>query len=723
MAKRVCIIGAGPAGIAAAKTLIHDHPGKFHVTVFEQSGRVGGLWPVSKQDDGMVNPDMCTNQSRHTVSFSDLAWPATTPAFPKAWQVGQYLERYIKTYPGYEIHTNSMVIRAIITDYGKWRVHVRYLKTSSEAQEDYDHVIITSGFFSKPKQIPDMLQKSGRVSHSSKYRNLNDLLKGSSPAKTDRNIVVVGGQMSGPEVAASIALHISSDANSPGEKKKNMPSYAVTHVIQRPFWVMPLLLPNDPAVETSGSVETAAKKNNPAPTFLPLDLVSYNLEARPKGELSNTSGHITEAIAGATHTFMEQHLGSDQGYLGQEFTITGGVRKHPPILGISDSYTEFVRSGDIKVIKGRVTRQPDGQDSSVIVEDGKRQTVINDVAAIVLATGFEVSPSLGFLSEDLLQTLQFDTSGDEFPLALNVHSVISRKLPSLGFVGFYRSPYWSVIQMQARYLGKLWTGDSNAAKALEEDKTMDTMLALRGDPRRAQFPMGDYSWLMEDFSKILGIVRFEPKDPSARTGQVSPNRYTYAKETGTTERHENELARSLFYMTFEKSKGGVFVAWAVCRSLQGNWKLERSITSHNDSYPSGTLSGTAKFVPRLPTGDDGPCDVEYLYLEQGDLSTETGMNFTAKRSYVYRYSQATDKLTAWFVKEDTSVDYFFHELEFSKGKGDTGWYATSKHWCSPDQYEVEYEFRFKGTNLTEWSQTYQVKGPNKDYTLRSRFLR
>ena len=70
--------GAGPAGLVAAKTLTHNHPGVFNVTIFEQSERIGGLWPVSKQDDGLVNPDMCTNQSRYTVSFSDLAWPTST---------------------------------------------------------------------------------------------------------------------------------------------------------------------------------------------------------------------------------------------------------------------------------------------------------------------------------------------------------------------------------------------------------------------------------------------------------------------------------------------------------------------------------------------------------------------------------------------------------------------------------------------------------------------
>jgi cation diffusion facilitator CzcD-associated flavoprotein CzcO len=102
--------GAGPAGLVAAKTLIHEHPGRFQVTVFDKSDRIGGLWPISKHDDGLVNPEMCTNQSRHTVSFSDLGWPESAPVFPKAWQVGQYLLRYVEKYPGIDIKLGMRVV-------------------------------------------------------------------------------------------------------------------------------------------------------------------------------------------------------------------------------------------------------------------------------------------------------------------------------------------------------------------------------------------------------------------------------------------------------------------------------------------------------------------------------------------------------------------------------------------------------------------------------------
>ena len=117
-------------------------------------------------------------------------------------------------------------------------------------------------------------------------------------------------------------------------------------------------------------------------------------------------------------------------------------------------------------------------------------------------------------------------------------------------------------------------------------------------------------------------------------GLVSPSRYAYEPKPGSTESKETELALELFYKTFESSSAGTFVARAVARSLLGKWNIDRKITSHSASYPSGTLSGTAKFLPRFPTRDEGPCDLEYLYLEEGDFAADTGLTFTAKRRYV-----------------------------------------------------------------------------------------
>jgi hypothetical protein len=98
-------------------------------------------------------------------------------------------------------------------------------------------------------------------------------------------------------------------------------------------------------------------------------------------------------------------------------------------------------------------------------------------------------------------------------------------------------------------------------------------------------------------------------------------------------------------------------------------------------------------------------------------------------SYAHRYTSSTDKLSAWFIKpDDKTVDYFFHELEFvipppSSRDPNAGWKAKASHFCTPDTYDVQYEFKFQGVQLKEWIMEYTVKGPQKDYRLRSVYRR
>ena len=364
--------------------------------------------------------------------------------------------------------------------------------------------------------------------------------------------------------------------------------------------------------------------------------MTYNLSYKPPGELQNTGGRISVEAAEATHSFLNMYLGSDQSELGYtELTMKGPLRSEPPYLAVSDEYNEFVRSGNIKIVRGHTKDFSKLGSGVVTIEDdmdassrGKSHDITN-ISAVILATGFDASESLKFLPKEILETLQFAPDCEEFPLALNVNTVVNHSLPSLGFVGFYRSPYWGVMEMQARYLAKLWSGDVEAAKALAEDTSMKTMLKLRRDPRQGQFPMGDYAYLMESFAKILGIKRLEPDSTKdTRSGLVFPPRYTYS-ESSNSEKLETMLALTTFNSTFTDSGKGKFLARAVFRAMQGDWKLERQIESFISTYPSGTFSATAKFQPRCPTekGYDG----EYLYVESGDFLTTTGMKFTAKR--------------------------------------------------------------------------------------------
>ncbi|RYP51825.1 hypothetical protein DL768_002901 [Monosporascus sp. mg162] len=726
---------AGPSGLVAAKTLLHDvAPGSFKVTVFEAQSRIGGLWPNRKDDGGgLVHPLMIANQSRHTVQFSDLAWHESDPQMPRAWQVGQYLERYLKRYlGGADVRLGHRVVHAELEDGGPWRVQTE----SSNGPETsvFDYLLVGTGFFGKPIW-PDYVPREAEVPiiDSSKYRNLESLL--ANQKGRGGKILVVGGQMSGIEIAGTIATHLSSAVNSPGEKEIEEPERSQTDKLAAPF--------------------------------LPCDLPSYNLANR-EFPLTNTQGHISADAARTFNSIYSSVLGTDQSEFSEATKLEGSLMDEPPFLAMSDNYMDFARSGLITITKGKLASLS-GRTATLA---GSTEE-ITDIAAVVLAVGFDPSPSISFLPTGVLGTLSHSPSHPNLPLALAFHGTHHPSLPTLGFVGFYRSPYWGVMEMQARFLAQLWTTSTPSPAlrhALETDDSIRRTLALRSDPRTSQFPMGDYAFLMQEFARAIGMTASPPLEtPPLANGRgmdiLTPARYYQAGGDG---RRAAEATRSLAQTqeTAVAALGGArFVARAVFRSLLGEWSLERDIVSRLPSHPSGRFVGTARFLLRAGTADgrrgtdpDADLGLEYLYVEDGEFSASNGMRCRATRRYVYRYDEARDRLSVWCARADdpARADYLFHELDFvapssepgaragegledavglrketakeletegGRAGGGTeegeqrGWRATASHLCVEDLYDVRYEFAFRAVNLRDWRIAYSVKGPKKDYTI------
>lgn len=162
----------------------------------------------------------------------------------------------------------------------------------------------------------------------------------------------------------------------------------------------------------------------------------------------------------------------------------------------------------------------------------------------------------------------------------------------------------------------------------------------------------------------------------------------------------------------------------IFESLKGSWRLKRSLNSILPGFPSGIFEGTATFTSRVPGAHS--VSGEFLYAEQGELKTESGLTLKANRKYVYRYNADEDKISAWFVKEDTKqnegkeeVDYLFHDLEMDQKED--GWIAQGEHLCNKDMYWAFYDFRSprvaaQGQEMDVFGVRYKVKGPSKDYT-------
>ena len=161
-------------------------------------------------------------------------------------------------------------------------------------------------------------------------------------------------------------------------------------------------------------------------------------------------------------------------------------------------------------------------------------------------------------------------------------------------------------------------------------------------------------------------------------------------------------------------------------ALQGHWRIHRVLQSAISTSPSGVFQGMARFVLRTPT--DLQYQGEYAYFEDGEFSTDTGLCIKSRRRYVYRYQEASDSITAWFVKTDNEadVDYLFHEVKFCEPPSvlrdvvmsDTMSNCTAfgYHLCIEDRYSAKYVFYFCRRSMRKFSVKFVVKGPRKDYT-------
>ncbi|MDJ0630303.1 MAG: DUF6314 family protein [Rhodobacter sp.] len=128
----------------------------------------------------------------------------------------------------------------------------------------------------------------------------------------------------------------------------------------------------------------------------------------------------------------------------------------------------------------------------------------------------------------------------------------------------------------------------------------------------------------------------------------------------------------------------------------GEWRLAREIDDRL-TIRHGRLSGTARFDP----GGWG-----LVYLEKGLLDFPGQTPLTVRQSYLWRAAGRT-------VAVSFSDGRAFHTIDLA---GST---AAARHDCAPDVYTVAYDF----SRWPDWSATWDVTGPRKDYSMTSWYWR
>lgn len=198
----------------------------------------------------------------------------------------------------------------------------------------------------------------------------------------------------------------------------------------------------------------------------------------------------------------------------------------------------------------------------------------------------------------------------------------------------------------------------------------------------------------------------------------------------------SQLAESQESCVDNSTPPGPIISKSLCEhvfdALGGTWIINREIKSDLPTSPSGRFSGEAEFGERPPTALG--FEKEYLYIENGKFITDQSFNFPATRRYVYRYQQASDSITAWFVKPDdnTAVDYLFHEIRLDDGNelsthgslpASCVIKTSSYHLCGKDHYTPTYILQLMEGHLEQWKLVYGVKGPQKDYTAEASYYK
>ena len=130
-------------------------------------------------------------------------------------------------------------------------------------------------------------------------------------------------------------------------------------------------------------------------------------------------------------------------------------------------------------------------------------------------------------------------------------------------------------------------------------------------------------------------------------------------------------------------------------AFEGEWSIERWIEDVRGGR-AGRFSGKAVFE----RGDSG-----LLYCETGTLQLDGGVPVTASR----RYSWCDGGAGAIDVRfEDGRIFHRFYADEAA---------PSAVHFCAPDQYRVRYDF----AAWPRWEAEWRVRGPRKNYGIRSAY--
>jgi cation diffusion facilitator CzcD-associated flavoprotein CzcO len=207
-AQSYCIIGAGAAGLAVAKSF---KAAGLPFEVLESASGIGGIWDASREDSP-VGRNTHVIASKTVQAYPDFPMPASYPDYPNHALVLDYLRSYAE-HAGILPHMrfNTPVKRVEPSGKG-WRVSIE-----GAPDREYAGVVLASGHDRTPRVPSFPGSPTLQVLHSKNYK---------SPAQVmNKRVLVVGAGQSAADILCESAMNAAKTFHSTRRGFFCMPKY------------------------------------------------------------------------------------------------------------------------------------------------------------------------------------------------------------------------------------------------------------------------------------------------------------------------------------------------------------------------------------------------------------------------------------------------------------------------------------------------------------------
>ncbi|XP_064184572.1 uncharacterized protein zgc:77439 [Anguilla rostrata] len=213
---RVAVVGAGAAGLCAARHLLSRGEIFAPPVVYELTNNVGGTWVYEEQvgtyDNGLpihssMYRNLRTNIPKEVMSFPDFPFEKHLPSFVHHTEVRNYLEKYCDHFRLRDhIQFNTMVdsVKPVQEKRGwhglAWDITTTDgISKTKSITERFDAVMVCNGHFYDPyiPAIPGLKNFTGMLMHGHDYRNPEPF--------SGKSVVLLGAGLSGLDIAMELS--------------------------------------------------------------------------------------------------------------------------------------------------------------------------------------------------------------------------------------------------------------------------------------------------------------------------------------------------------------------------------------------------------------------------------------------------------------------------------------------------------------------------------------